>query len=701
MKKFLLTTFIFLALVLTLTILVNAETYGDLTYKVSNGEVIITGGSYDAGEITIPSTIDGYPVVAIGEDAFAWCEKLVTITIPASVRSIGWYAFEACHGLRNVIFEEGSQCTLICGKAFYLCTGLRYLVIPESVTDIGWQAFDVCKNLRIYGKLGSIAESYAKSASIPFEEYVDTSILTYTIADGKVTITGCDTSAVSVIIPMTIKGYPVTAIGKNAFSSCEKLTSLTFVNNSKVASIGAYAFSDCTGLKSITIPKSVTSVSEYAFSSCTSLENVTFEEYSKCTFLGNYAFYNCTNLAYITLPDTLSTIGTGAFENCTKLMRNGLIDGTDIVWKIDGDGVLTISGVGDIPDYSTSVRSPWYANKEDIKCVIVEDGITGIGAQAFAFLENATSIKLAESVKFVGQLFMRNTAVEEIDLSFVETVGEGAFNAATNLKTIIFSEKLRDCQGNIFANTQTITIKTPKNSYAYSYANFFSTMYSGKATVTALSDGTTAESPVIVFGKMGDNAFYAIYEETDRNVMEVSGKGTTYNYWFISERRIEMDKEMGGNNFAPIYYLYEDASTQPIVRAIKKLTIHKGITSIGNYSFYRCLKAREVEILGDITWIGNAAFQACEAIREIHLPESCTRFGNNVFNGCKYLYLLTIPGNVKEAGDRLFLNCLLENEGNTRPEVQKLTIKTNSTFFKNYINTNYPLTSHRLTIKAN
>ena len=101
-----------------LTIPVSAASDGYYTYSVSNGEATITDVSTSiSGNITIPSTLGGYPVTVIGEDAFRGHTGLTSITIPDSVTSIGWYAFSRCTSLTSITIGNGV--TSIGNSAFY------------------------------------------------------------------------------------------------------------------------------------------------------------------------------------------------------------------------------------------------------------------------------------------------------------------------------------------------------------------------------------------------------------------------------------------------------------------------------------------------------------------------------------------------------------------------------------------------------
>ena len=209
------------------------------------------------------------------------CDKIPTnghVTIPNSVRSIGWSAFAGCSKLSSITIPN--SVTSIGDNAFIGCSKLSSITIPNSVTNIGIYAFSGCSSL--------------SSITIPNSV---TSI-------GRFAFGRCD-SLSSIVIPNS-----VTSIGDNAFAGCSKLSSITIPNS--VTSIGEGAFYECSKLSSITIPNSVTSIGNEAFYECSKLSSITIP--NSVTSIGNYAFLSCNSLQEIickatTPPETSITLG--------------------------------------------------------------------------------------------------------------------------------------------------------------------------------------------------------------------------------------------------------------------------------------------------------------------------------------------------------------------------------------------------------
>ena len=401
MKK---TLAIILSLIMVFTIIpmavsVSAYTNGYYTYSVSNGEATITKCDTSiSGDITIPSTLGGYPVTSIGRDAFSGCTSLTSVTIPNSVTSIGGSAFYRCGSLKSIfVSENNNSYASIDGVLFdknktkIICypagkTDKSY-IIPDSVTSIGNDAFSGCKSL----------------ASITIPNRV-TSI-------GHEAFSGCKSLA-SITIPNR-----VTSIGWNAFEYCESLTSVTIGNS--VTSIDGYAFYNCTSLTSITIPNSVKSIGNYAFEGCTSLTSVTIGD--SVTSIGYRAFYGCTSLTSVTIGNSVTSIDGYAFYNCTSL-TNVYYGGTQKQWKKIEIGYhnseltnanihYNSSGYNSAYDVHNSVDGSFDISTDNLSCDIDLGDMQGPSIDIFGY--KIDLIKVSTKLKFSLKSVSVSTDIDE------------------------------------------------------------------------------------------------------------------------------------------------------------------------------------------------------------------------------------------------------------------------------------------------
>lgn len=111
-------------------------------YTVEDGKLTVTSYTGTDAELVIPEKIDGYAVSAIGDRAFADNARLVSVSVPEGVESLGWFAFSGCVALKNIS-------------------------LPSSVQAISYGAFQNCpSDLTVCCKAGSYADRYAISYGI-------------------------------------------------------------------------------------------------------------------------------------------------------------------------------------------------------------------------------------------------------------------------------------------------------------------------------------------------------------------------------------------------------------------------------------------------------------------------------------------------------------------------------------------------------
>jgi hypothetical protein len=124
----------------------TADPITPLTWTTTDRKITITDCDTAAtGELVIPDTIEGNPVIFISEDAFRRCSSLTSITIPDGVTSIGDEAFYQCTSLTSITIPDGV--TSIGSNAFFSCTSLTSITIGNGVTSIGERAFVGCNSL--------------------------------------------------------------------------------------------------------------------------------------------------------------------------------------------------------------------------------------------------------------------------------------------------------------------------------------------------------------------------------------------------------------------------------------------------------------------------------------------------------------------------------------------------------------------------
>ena len=196
-----------------------SATYGDFEYTLEDDYTCtITGYNGSAANVTIPSTIYGNKVSAIGRYAFEENPNIKKVSMPNSVKIIDRGAFWYCGNLESVTMPTSLK--EIGGCAFYE-TNLKSVVLPTGLKYISNEAFKFCYNLK------------------------------------------------TVTLPNTVE-----SLGNACFGSCTSLQSISIPNS--VKDMRWSTFDRCTSLKTVTIGCGVDTMETYSvFGGCTSLENIT------------------------------------------------------------------------------------------------------------------------------------------------------------------------------------------------------------------------------------------------------------------------------------------------------------------------------------------------------------------------------------------------------------------------------------------
>ncbi len=308
--------------------------------------------------------------------------------------------------------------------------GGRGTLLDTSVT---WE--EACVRPALWVKLDEPAGVFLEKQ--PSTEKKTTGDYSYTILEnGTAEITRYSGQSGTVIIPETLDGHAVTAIGKEAFGSCSYVTSVTIPDG--VTSIGEYAFSGCGSLASVILPDSMETIGTGSFAGCSGLASVILPEGVKT--IGNDAFFGCQGLTSVNIPDSVEEIGSSAFADCSGLTSITVPGSVKKIGEFafqscrELTSVTLQDGCPEIPDFAfmdckklpaitipgsvkrIGIRAFW--NCSAMTAVVVPEGTASIGTEAFGDCENLAAVTLPDSLTDVGASpFTSDRALKEIIFS--------------------------------------------------------------------------------------------------------------------------------------------------------------------------------------------------------------------------------------------------------------------------------------------
>ena len=252
-----------------------------------------------------------------------------------------------------------------------------------------------------------------------------------------------------------------------------------------------------------------------------------------------------------------------------QIIGDGTLDG-GLAWKLTKAGTLTISGKGAMPDFSGIADQPWKDNSSEIRQVVIEDGVTSIGACAFWNCQ-VLGANIPSSVTAIGNNAFYGSSIISVTIpSSVKTIGNSAFYNCQNLSTVTVCDGVETIGQNAFrACTSLGAIALPAS-----------------------------------IGEVGSGAFFQCTKM----------KGATFA---PGDKQVNL----GDDIFAGCNWLMN-------------VTLPQNIDRIGAGMFRNCGMLAGVEIPQGAESIGEGAFASCAGLTTLIIPDSVMTIGSSAFSAC-------------------------------------------------------------------
>ena len=435
------------------------------TYSLDEDEnATITKFMGNASALMIPSELDGYTVVAIGNDAFRGNKNIRSVIIPDTVKKIGASAFADCTNLGNVILSSNLE--EMESEAFARCELLTDIEIPKSLTTchVQW-------------------EHIVGSTEGPFYECSGLENVRFESGTNKIAkrlFAGC-TGLKEISIPNI-----VTVIGEKAFEGCTNLKEIEIPES--VTEIEWCAFSQCSNMETVVINNGVKQMDANAFAGCKKLSNITLSE--NCDIIDESVFKDCSSLASIKIPNTVKYIRASAFEN-SGLKEITLPESVQLIEVAAFKNSALEKAV--LSDNITRIGREAFASCAALTQISLGKKLEEIGNNAFANCDALPGIAIPDSVKVIGtHIFEECDVLTDVKLGTgLTTIPSYAFHGCVELPKIELPYRITTVKDHAFTNcVKLLSITVPRAATSIDETAF---SYPGSMTMYGVS-GTYAET---------------------------------------------------------------------------------------------------------------------------------------------------------------------------------------------------------------
>ncbi len=345
--------------------------------------------------------------------------------------------------------------------------------------------------------------------------------------------------------------------------------------------------------------------------------------------------------AIITLFASVATINAADSGTC----------GENLKWSLDDEGVLTISGTGEMYDYTADNTPPWYYWRNDIKSIVINSGVTRIGNRAFNKCR-VEEVYIPTSITSMGTLAFGNCSY--LDAVYIQSLEKwcnidfesGSANPLDGSRelyvygnyssTLVIPDGVTTIKQYAFYGYRDVKYLKLPNSVTTIEDSAFETC-DHLQTVT-LPDSVTS---------IGKKAFYkceSLYSINFPSNLESIGSNAFYGTKITNVTLPNKVKQVGNYAFSNC-------------KALVSVVLPDSVTDLGESAFASCTALKNVIVGNSVTEIKLSTFISCTALESVKLPETLKSIGAYAFSGCSMLYSFTLPYNIETVAQSAFQNC--------------------------------------------
>lgn len=600
----------------------RAQQESDFTYESNGSAITITGYTGSATTVTVPGSIAGLPVTAIGKWVFQQNESITGVILPASVVHIREHAFNGCRQMKNISVPASLK--TIERNAFQDCTSLEAITLPSSITRLENQIFHGCSSLENV----ILPESITYIGASAFAGCAKLSSISFPAGlreIGDYAFSECTSLATAFIPLISVR------VGTAVYAGCTGV--ITAVIADGVAAIPPASFSGCSNLTSIHIPPSVTRIRSDAFAYCTSLANISLP--SSLTSIEDQAFLGCSSLATLTIPGNTSLSGNFIFDKCPLLIEFMVPSGGSSLSSIDGvlfnhnqTRLLRCpegkAGEISVPFGVTTLKASAFSGCSKLTTITLPEGLDTIEANAFAGCTSLDKILIPSSVKSIHLAAIRNCqALTEVSVA----PGNTSYHS---IDGVLFDKNIKSL----------IHYPQAKHLEKFTIPESVSLIESG-----AFMGSSRLQE--IIFPEPTSPAIVTIRSQAFAECAELRrihfSSGTTIfgSDIFLSCPSLE-------EIIVPESSRYLKSVDGVLFNPIQSQIICYPATRVGAYT-----------LPASVSTIVTSAFSAASHLSELTIPSSVSRLPEGAFADCISLNKITFEGNAPIAAIDVFPNTLL------------------------------------------